>query len=137
MKITKIISSQIGTVKGRVQTKKANFPDVSFKKRTDATADDSNITWGGILITAAAAFAVFSLAVLGIKKFAGRILREAGQKIPRPPKNLPDVELKLDIKKLRELPLEVKREAKQALNDAITHKDYQKVLRDYKIGMGV
>lgn len=131
MKVTKIVSNQIGAVKGRVQTKKINFPDVSFKRKTDAAADDSNISWSGILFTAATVFAVTSAIILGFKKLmngAGNL----GGKIPQP--NLPDVELKLDTAKLRELPLEIKRQAKRAVNDAVTHQDYQKVLRDFNIG---
>lgn len=131
MKVTKIVSGQIGAVRGRVQTKKVNSPDLSFKRKTDAAADDSNISWGGILFTAAAVFAVTSTLILGIKKLT-RGPGNLSAKIPN--HNLPDVALKLDTAKLRELPLEVKRQAKQAVNDAVTHQDYQQVLRDFNIG---
>jgi len=140
MKITGIISNRISAVRGHVNAKKPPFPtNVSFKKRTDATADDSNISWGGILIAAAATFVAVSAAVLGIRKFLGKSAQSAGDfgkkftHIPR--RNLPEVSLKLDADKLRSLPLEVKRQAKAALNDAVSHADYQKVLRDFNIGM--
>ena len=133
MKITKIISSQIGTVKGRVQTKKANFPDVSFKKRTDATADDSNISWGGILTAAAAVFVLVSAAGFAIKKLMGRYTQNAKAFVK--PQKIQNANLKLDAVHLRELPIELKREIKEALNRAVTHDEYQKVLRDYGVGI--
>lgn len=132
MKVTKIISSQIGAVKGRVQTKNSHSP-VSFKKRTDATADDSNISWGGILFAVVAVFAAVTLAMKGINKFMGKYVHNAKEFLE--PKNLMSSELKLDKTKLSALPLETKRAVKEAINLAITHDEYQKVLRDFCVGM--
>lgn len=139
MKITGIISNRISAVRGHVQTNNSHFPELSFKKRTDATADDSNISWGGILIAAAAVFVAASAAILGIRKAMSKYAQTAsdfGKRFSPPPNRvLPEADLKLDADKLRRLPLEIKRQAKAALNGAISHTDYQKALRDFNIGM--
>ena len=132
MKVTKIISNQIGAVKGQVRTNNSHSP-VSFKKRTDATADDSNISWGGILFAVVAVFAAVTLAMKGIQKLAGKYANNVKEFLE--PKTLMPSDLKLDKIKLSKLPLETKRAVKEAINRAVTHDEYQKVLRDFGVGM--
>lgn len=152
MKISPVNSNYYSGLKMHAQTNRGHADSASFKGKYKATADDSMISWGVIAGIAVAAFAVATVTVVGVKKslqsirmyaqeFENRI-GELGKRVNAtaktastaarrsiPPKGV----LEIDAERLRTLPEQVRRQAKDALNNATSNEQYQKVIRDFRI----
>lgn len=153
MKISPVNINYYSGLKTHAQADYGHAQLPSFKGRDKATADDSKISWGIIAGVAVAAFAVAAVTAIGVrnsinrlkvyaKEFEGKFgdlgkrfnstAKAAGETAKR---SLPQkgVMLEVDSQKLRQLPEHLKKQAKNALNSAVTPEQYQKVLREFRI----
>ena len=141
MNVTPVNTNFYNTFKPHVQPKVVHAQKSSFKGKKLAVADDSSISWGVIVGVAVAAFAIVALAAAGVKNSINRLSSYAKElesrvgSMGRHAARRMDTEkvLEVDSAKLRALPKDIQRQAKEALNGAISNEQYQKVLRDFKI----
>ena len=145
MNVTPVNTKYYNAFKSYVQPKNGHAQTVNFKGSKKATADDSNISWGVIAGVAVAAFAIVAVAAIGVRNSVSRLsnyAKELESKIGNMGRTTRETArrslearglLEVDSAKLRALPKDIQRQAKEALNGAISNEDYQKVLREFKI----
>ena len=139
------------TKNASIPSPKGHVQNASFGGRKSAVADDRDIKWSGIFALCAVMFTVAAVATLGIKRsiehlkksaedfaekvsdFAGSQGAKRASQAGRKAKPIKNPEIVLDTDKLRALPKDVLRQAKDAINNAVTSDEYKKVLRDFNI----